>query len=130
MVIRLARLWLLLSLGGCATATGWSPVIDTRVDRNPAAISQDLAECRQLALQVAGDPYGSTAGRTLLGGAVGAAAGAAIGAATGGSAGTGAAIGAATGGIGAGATHGVSREQNYKQAYINCLRGRGHQVLN
>lgn len=126
------KVWMLplMLLAGCAQQTGWAPVVDPYNDPNAYRIQQDLAECKILAQQAAGDPYGSTAGRALLGGAVGAAAGAAIGAAVGGSPGRGAAIGAATGGIGAGAHTGLSREDLYKHAYSTCMRNRGHRVLN
>lgn len=76
---------------------------------------------------------GSTGTETLkgaaVGGAVGAAAGAAIGAVVG-SPGTGAALGAAAGGIGGAGQTGVSGDEQYKRAYINCLRQRGHNVVN
>jgi len=44
--------------------------------------------------------------------------------------GAGAAIGAAAGGIGGGATTGISADDQYKRAYINCMRGRGHNIIN
>ena len=63
------------------------------------------------------------------GGLLGAAAGAAIGAVTG-SPGTGAAIGAAAGGIGGAAQQGISGDEQFKRAFISCMRGRGHNVIN
>ena len=59
----------------------------------------------------------------------GAAGGAALGAIMG-DPGKGAAIGAATGGIGGGAYTGVSADQKFKQAFNNCMRSRGHNVVN
>ena len=60
---------------------------------------------------------------------VGAAGGAALGAVVGDPA-TGAAIGAAAGGIGGGAWQGVNSDAQFKQSFINCMRGRGHNVVN
>ena len=91
--------------------------------------TQDLAECKMLAQQVSGYTPEETIKGGLIGGAIGAAAGAAIGAATG-NPGKGAAIGAAAGGIGGGAYKGLSAEEKYKQAYINCMRNRGYNVIN
>ena len=91
--------------------------------------TQDLAECKMLAQRVSGYTPEETIKGGLIGGAIGAAAGAAIGAATG-HAGKGAAIGAAAGGIGGGAYKGIDAERKYKQAYINCMRNRGWNVVN
>ncbi len=94
--------------------------------RNSA--NQDAAECQQMAKNAS-----NTAMETLQGGAVGGLVGAAGGAALGaimGSPGQGAAIGAAAGGIGAGAYQGLSADQKYKQIYNNCMRNRGHNVIN
>jgi len=117
-----------LNVGGCATYTGWEPVVDPATDRNPAMIQQDTAECKMLARQA-----GSTATEAMKGGVAGAliggAGGAALGALTG-NAGRGAAIGAAAGGIGGAAQQGASGDEQYKRAFINCMRGRGHNVVN
>nr|WP_081423418.1 glycine zipper family protein [Methylococcus capsulatus] len=117
-----------VAVSGCATYTGWKPTYDTYKDPNAARISLDEEECRMLAKEA-----GSAGTEALKGGAVGglvgAAAGAAIGAAVG-SPGTGAAIGAATGGIGGATQQGVSGDEQYKRAFINCMRGRGHNVIN
>jgi hypothetical protein len=63
-----------------------------------------------------------------MGGLVGAAGGAALGAALG-NAGRGAAIGAAGGGIGMGATRAVQSDRAFRNAFNNCMRRRGHNVL-
>ena len=91
--------------------------------------NQDLMECKMLAQRVSGYTPQKAIEGGLLGGALGAAAGAAIGAVTG-SPGKGAAIGAAAGGIGGGAYNAVEAERKYKQAYINCMRSRGWNVIN
>ncbi|MEN8259607.1 MAG: hypothetical protein ABFS02_03300 [Pseudomonadota bacterium] len=121
-----------LILAGCATYGNWTPTVDPYNDPNANRIQQDLAECRQLALHASGGTTTQTVQGGLVGGAIGAAAGAAIGAAVGGGrgAGRGAAIGAATGGFGGGVHQGMSAEQQYKYAYIRCMKYRGHNVIN
>jgi hypothetical protein len=116
------------ALSGCATYTGWTPVVDTYNDPNAASLQQDMADCKILAQQ-AGSAGTESAKGVAAGGLLGAAAGAAIGAVFG-SPGTGAAVGAAAGGIGGGANQGVDADYQYKRAYINCLRERGHKVVN
>lgn len=115
-------------MNGCATYSGWQPVVDSRNDPNAAMIPQDTEECKMLARE-AGSTGTETAKGMAAGGLLGAAAGAAIGAAVG-SPGTGAAIGAAAGGMGGATQQGVSGDEQYKRAYINCMRGRGHNVIN
>lgn len=127
-VTTLGAIVALVILSGCATYGGYQPVVDTRTDRNPQYISQDMAECEQLAKQAA-----STGTEALKGGAVGALGGAAAGAALGaiiGNPATGAAIGAASGGIGGAAYSGVDADNQYKRAYISCMKNRGHSVIN
>jgi outer membrane lipoprotein SlyB len=116
-------------LAACASQSGWSPTVDTYGDPRAQYVSQDQAECRQLALQASGGTGQNAVTGTVVGGLLGAAAGAAIGAAAG-SPGTGAAIGGAAGGIGGGTYQGVGSEQDFQSAYRACLRGRGHNVLN
>jgi uncharacterized protein YcfJ len=119
-----------LTVGGCATQTGWAPTVDAYGDPNPDRISADLAECKQLAMQASGGTGSEALTGAAIGGLLGAATGAAIGAATGGNPASGAAIGAAAGGLGYGTHKGMSSEDSYKIAYSNCLRNRGHRVLN
>lgn len=119
-----------LILAGCATQGGWTPTVDPYGDPNAANIGNDMAACRQLALQASGGTAGKAVEGGLVGGAIGAAAGAALGAATGGGIGKGAAMGAVIGGIGGGVAQGLSSEEQYKRAYINCMRNRGHKVIN
>jgi outer membrane lipoprotein SlyB len=118
-----------LLLTACASQTGWTPTVDTYNDPSVNRLNQDMAECQQLASQASG----GTAKETAIGAGVGALAGAAGGAILGaitGSAGTGAAIGAAAGGIGGAGKQGLQAEDQYKRAYSNCLRQRGHKVVN
>lgn len=120
-------IWSIL-LTACASQGGWAPTVDTYNDPNAYRINQDMAECKQLASQASGGTATETAIGTAGGALLGAAGGAIIGAFTG-SAGTGAAIGAATGGLGGGAYKGLSAEDKYKNAYNNCMSGRGHKVI-
>jgi len=121
-----------LLLSACATQTGWTPTVDTYNDPNAYRLSQDMAECRDLASQASGGTVKESAIGAGVGGLLGAAGGAAIGAIAGGGSGaaTGAAIGGAAGVIGGGAKQGIESESAYKRAYANCLRYRGHRVIN
>ena len=115
-------------LSGCYSYGGCQPTVDTYNDPNAYRINQDMAECKQLASQASGGTAKETAIGAGTGALLGAAGGAIIGAFTG-SPGTGAAIGAATGGFGGGAYKGLSTEDKYKNAYNNCMSGRGHTVV-
>jgi len=117
-----------LLFSGCATRGGYEPTVDPYGDPRADRIGQDLYECRSLAYQSSGDTASNTARGTVIGGLIGAAAGAAIGAAAG-DAGTGAAVGAAAGGFSGGAKEGFNTEEQFKRAYQNCMRGRGHNVI-
>lgn len=119
----------IMLLTGCATQTGWTPTVDPYGDPNAYRLNQDMAECQQLAHQASGGTATETAKGAAVGGLLGAATGAAVGAISG-NAGTGAAYGAAIGGIGGGAKQGFQAEDQYKRAYINCMRHRGHNVVN
>ncbi|MBS1213025.1 MAG: uncharacterized protein H6R26_1642 [Proteobacteria bacterium] len=113
---------------GCATYGGYQPVVDTYNDPNAYRLQQDQEECKMLAREAAST--GTESAKGVAGGALlGAAAGAAIGAVAG-NPGAGAAIGAASGGIGGGAYQGYDADNQFKRAYINCLRDRGHKVVN
>lgn len=118
-----------LLLSACASQTGWTPTVDTYNNPNAYRLSQDMTECRALASQASGGTVKESAIGAGVGGLIGAAGGAAIGAIAG-SPGTGAAIGGAAGGIGGGAKQGFEAEAEYKRAYSNCLRNRGHRVVN
>ena len=115
-------------LSGCYSYGGWKPTVDSYNDPNAYRINQDIAECKQLASEASGGTTKETAIGAGTGALLGAAGGAIIGAFTG-NAGTGAAIGAATGGLGGGAYKGLSTEDKYKNAYNNCMSGRGHKVV-
>lgn len=116
----------LLLLSGCASVTQYKPIVDTYGDTRATFLTQDTVECEQIAKQVsvAKDvvAYGATG--ALVGGAGGAAYGALF---------ANPAIGAAAGAIGsslAAATYGgFQADERYKRVFRNCLRGRGHKVL-
>jgi hypothetical protein len=116
-------------ISGCYSQGGWTPTVDAYNDPNAYRINQDMAECKDLASHASGGTAKETAIGTGVGALIGAAGGAALGAIAG-NAGTGAAIGAAAGGIGGGAKQGFESEGEFKRAYSNCMRNRGHHIVN
>ena len=118
---------IIATLSGCAQTTGYRPVIDPYGDPNAAYLGQDDAQCKQLASDNAGaakDAATNGVAGALLGGAAGAVGGAFLG-----NPGMGAAIGASAGALG-GVTKGAFEgDETYKRIYRNCLRQRGHRVL-
>ena len=117
-----------LALAGCVNQNTWTPTVDTYNDPNAWRLSQDEAQCRQLAMHASGGSLKQTAEGTAIGGLLGAAAGAAIGAAVG-VPGMGAAVGAAAGGFGGGGYESFETTADFKNAFDQCLRERGHQVI-
>lgn len=89
----------------------------------------DTVECKDLAAHASGGTVKESAIGAGVGGLIGAAGGAAIGAITGSPA-TGAMLGAAAGGLGGATKQGMDAESQYKRAYINCMRNRGHNIVN
>ena len=119
----------LVAAGTCAWAqSNWTPTVDTFGSSRSQYLSRDMWECRDLASNTSGSAGGSAVRGALLGGAVGAAGGAAMGAAFG-NAGRGAAVGAAAGGIGRGSQQASASEAQFRRAFSNCLRLRGHNVI-
>ncbi len=114
---------------GCATRSTWTPVVDTYGSERAQFLTRDTEECRALAQRSAGGAAAETTQGAAIGGALGAAAGAAIGAMVG-SPGKGAAIGATVGGVGGGARSATRSDAEFRQAFRNCLRQRGHNVIN
>ncbi len=114
---------------GCVTQQPWTPTVDTFGSSRAQYVSRDMEECRNLAFQVSGSAPQQAARGAVTGGLVGAAGGAAIGAAFG-NAGRGALVGGAVGGIGRGVQQASRAESAYQQAYVNCMRQRGHNVVN
>ena len=116
-------------LFGCASRSTWTPVVDTYGSERAQYLTRDLEDCRALAQRASGGAVEQTAKGTALGGAIGAATGAAIGAIVG-APGRGAAIGATLGGVGGGAQSASQSDAEFRRAFSNCLRERGHRVIN
>ncbi len=114
---------------GTGWARTWTPTVDTYGSSRAQYVSRDLEQCRTLAEQAGGDRIGQGARGAVSGGLVGAAGGAAIGAALG-NAGRGAAVGGVAGGVGRGVRRSQQSEGAFRQAFTNCMRQRGHRVLN
>ncbi|MDQ7090590.1 MAG: hypothetical protein Q9M50_08090 [Methylococcales bacterium] len=126
-----------LLLTACAQQSGWTPTVDSYNDPNAHLLKQDMKECEQLAKHSSGDTIKKAAIGTGVGAVAGGAGGAAIGAGSGlysgrniGSrAGTGAIIGASVGAITGGVQQGYQSNSQYKKIYSDCLRNRGHRIL-
>jgi uncharacterized protein YcfJ len=99
------------------------------MDPNAQNIDRDLAECRELALEVSGGTATTAVRNTAVGAVGGAAVGTVLGALSG-EAGEGAKVGTALGGVAGGVTGAFGAEEDYKTSYIKCMEGRGHKVLN
>lgn len=123
---KLVLLIITLMAVGCAQTTGYRPVVDAYGDHRYQYINQDAAECQQLASESSVGKGVATEGLTgaLIGGALGAATGAIVG-----NPATGAALGGTIGGLGGATKGGVEADQSYKRIYRNCMRNRGHRVL-
>ena len=118
-----------LVLAGCESTSQWSPTVDTYGNSRAQYLSRDMEECRALARNASGDTTGQTARGAGIGALAGAAGGAIIGSMAG-RPGRGAALGAAAGGAGGGIYSNRQTESTFKQAFSNCLRQRGHNVIN
>jgi outer membrane lipoprotein SlyB len=127
-----------LLLSACAQTTGWSPTVDTYNDPKAHLLKQNMRECEQLAKRSGGDTIEKAAIGTGVGAVVGGGTGAAIGAGTGAlrtnrsigtDAATGAIIGASIGAVAGGVQQGYESNSQYKKVYADCLRHRGHRVL-
>lgn len=118
---------------GCATTsqTQWTPTIDTYGNSRAQYLTRDLQECRALSMSASGS-VGEQAAEGAAGGALlGAAGGAAIGALlSGGSAGRGAGVGAVLGAMSGGTGGAAQTDAEFRRAFSNCMRLRGHNVIN
>ena len=122
-------------LTGCATTsqTTWTPTVDTYGNSRAQYLTRDTEECRALATRASGSIGERQTEGAVSTGLLGAAGGAAIGGILGGSRSSlarGAAVGAVTGAIAGGASSGQQAEQEFQRAFRNCLRQRGHNVIN
>jgi outer membrane lipoprotein SlyB len=113
-----------LVLAGYVNQSTWTPTVNTYGTSNEWRRSQDEAQCRQLAMQAAGNSVEKTAEGVGIGGALAAAAGAAAG-----NPGRGAAVGAAAGGFAGGDYEGFETNAAFKSDFDQCLRQRGYQVI-
>jgi len=112
---------------GCASVSGWRPIVDPRLDQHPETVQSDMSECKVLADQ-ASDITKEVSMGAGVGAVTGAAGGAAIGAIAG-SAATGAAGGAILA-IPAGLWKGYEANEDFKRAFKTCMRQRGHTLVN
>ncbi len=112
---------------GCASMSGWRPIIDPRMDQHPETVQRDMVECKTLAEQ-ASDVTKEIALGAGVGAVTGAAGGAAVGAIAG-SAATGAAAGAILA-IPAGLWEGYQANEDFKRSFKTCMRQRGHTLVN
>lgn len=126
-LLALACLAVLL-VAGCTSRNTWRPTIDPYNDPAAERLGIDEAECRQIANQAAGGKAEEGAKRGALSGLFSAAMGAAVGAIWG-SAGRGAATGAVVGAMSGGVGGAASSDAHFRQIFSNCMRGRGHNVL-
>ena len=118
-----------LVFAGCASQSGWRPTVDPYNDPHAAMMETDFRECDALAREVSGNTAAEATRGAFVGGMIGATFGAIFGAIFG-DPGTGAAIGAATGGFEGATGSGLSAEHHFQRAYVNCIRNRGHNVIN
>ena len=121
-------------LVGCATTsqTQWTPTVDTYGNSRAQYLSRDTEECRALAMRASGSTSEETAHGAMSTGLLGAAGGAAIGGILGGSRsslGRGAALGAVSGALAGGVSSASQTDAEFKRAFSNCLRRRGHNVI-
>ena len=117
-----------LFLMSCVSQNSWTPEVDTANDPKADQLATDEEQCRVLAKQGAGSTKQVAEG-AAEGAAIGVLAGAALGA-IGGDAGMGAATGVTGGATAGGVTMARDSNADFKRIFTNCLRERGHPVLN
>ncbi len=119
-------------LSGCATTsqTQWTPTVDTYGNSRAQYLSRDSEECRSLAMRASGSIGEQTTHGAVSSGLLGAAGGAAIGGILGGGVGRGAALGGVTGAMAGGVSSSAQTEAEFQRAFRNCMRQRGHNVIN
>ena len=118
---------LVVLASGCAQYGGYRPVVDPYNDPRAGYIGQDGQECQAIASQNSSMGSGIVA-NGAVGALIGGAGGAAIGALMGNPA-TGAALGGTIGGLGGAAKGGFEADSGYQRIFRNCMRNRGHHVL-
>lgn len=115
---------------GCATVSGYKPIVNEKADKNTTNVSADLEYCGGLASEAAGYTKNAVGDTIFVGSgaaAIGAVSGAAITGAV--SAGTGALAGAGIGSI-IGLYYGLyEADETFKRAYNSCMSELGHPVV-
>jgi len=112
---------------GCASHGGYRPTVDPYGDPRADRIGQDLYECDGLAYQASRVEEESVKG-AVVGGGIGMIGGAILGSISGHPI-EGAMVGAAAGGLAGGVGQGMNADQRFVHAYRNCMRNRGHNVI-
>jgi outer membrane lipoprotein SlyB len=126
----------LVMLTGCATTsqTTWTPTVDTYGSSRAQYLTRDTEECRSLAMRASGSTSEQATQTAVSRGLVGAAAGAAVGAVVDRDNWRGARRGAAIGGVGGALSGGygaaAQTDAAFQRAFNNCMRQRGHTVIN
>jgi outer membrane lipoprotein SlyB len=100
---------------GCASMSGWHPIVDPRMDKHSETVQRDMVECKALAKQAS-----DITKEVAMGAGVGAVAG---------SAATGAAGGAILA-IPAGLWEGYKANEDFKRSFKTCMRQRDHTLVN
>jgi uncharacterized protein YcfJ len=114
-------------VSGCAAHGGYRPTVDPYGDPRADRIGQDLYECETLAHQ-ASRPEEETVKGAIVGGGIGMLGGALLGGLSGRPV-EGAMFGATAGGLAGGVSQGMNADQRFIHAYRNCMRNRGHNVI-
>lgn len=121
---------------GCATTSQaqWTPTVDTYGSSRAQYLTRDTEECRSLAMRASGSTSEKATQSAISRGLVGAATGAAVGAVVDRDnwrgARRGAAIGGAAGAISGGSGAAARTDATFQRAFNNCMRQRGHTVIN
>lgn len=110
-----------------APPSGYVPLVDAAMVKDPDKFRLDLAQCRDLASANTARDQAMTSG--VGGAAAGAALGALVGLAVGAKPDHVAPFGALSGGVGGLGAGAVNQEATYQQIYKNCMIGRGWPVL-
>ena len=116
-----------LMASGCASHGGYRPTVDPYGDKRADRIGQDLYECEGLAHQASRVGEESVKG-AVVGGGIGMVGGALLGSLSGRPV-SGAMAGATIGGLAGGVSQGMNADQRFVHAYRNCMRNRGHNVI-
>mgnify|MGYP003572966652 CR=1 FL=1 len=130
---------LVLALGvltGCTTTsqTEWTPTVDTYGSSRAQYLTRDTEECRSLAIRASGSTSEratqAAVSQALIGAAVGTAVGAVLNTDSWRGARRGAAVGAAGGALSGGFGTAAKTDAAFQRAFNNCMRQRGHRVIN